>query len=72
MRGTVTDSLGRAAAGAHVWIDGASLQALVDSSGTFELPGLGDGIWRLGASTPELDRLGYGGAFIDVRLAAFG
>jgi hypothetical protein len=69
VRGAVTDSLGRPAAGAHVWIDGASLQALVDSSGTFELPGLGDGIWRLGASTPELDRLGYGGRFVDVDVA---
>jgi hypothetical protein len=68
--GVVTDSAGRPAPGARVWIQGADREARTGEDGTFAFPDLGVGTWRVGATTPRLETFGHGGTTAEVDVAA--
>ncbi len=70
MSGVVTDSLGRPAPGARVWIEGAGLEVRAGADGAFAFPDLGVGTWRVGATTPSLEAFGHGGTTAEVDVAA--
>lgn len=67
--GTVSDSLGRPAAGARVWVQGTAYGAVADAAGAFSIPSLAPGLWTVRASGSALDAVGYEGSAVDVELA---
>lgn len=66
IRGTVTDSLDRPAAGARVWIDGTVREAVTDEVGSFLIDDLGWGVWSVRVTHPELRAWGHRGEVVDV------
>jgi hypothetical protein len=64
--GLVVDSAGAPAPGVQVFVEGVPLVATSDAAGAFQIPGLGEGEWRVTASSPVLERLGHPGITTDV------
>ena len=68
--GEVRDSLGRAAPGARVRIEGAGQEVTTDATGAFAFPGMLAGTWSVAASHPALEALGFQGTVHEVVLEA--
>ena len=66
IEGIVSDSLGRPAAGARVWVEGTDLEAESGPGGVFTITGVTPGTWSVGASHPTLEIVGHPGVFQEV------
>jgi hypothetical protein len=72
VHGTVTDSIGRPAAGLRVWIDGTEFETVSDSAGAFSFAGVGKGFYRVATISPALEDAGELDTHEDVEVAQTG
>src|SRR5207248_7801806 len=72
VHGTVSDSLGRPAAGLRVWLDGTAFATSSDALDGFSFSDVGRGLYRVMASTDEYEEAGEPGAHSDIQVAQTG